>query len=134
MVDLRSSEVAPEYRQKLRAVEELLEHPPEPDRVRDRLGSNATALGSVATAVYCFLAHPRSFEDALIFSVNLGGDTDSVAAMTGAIAGALHGARAIPPRWRSALEEGETGAGYVEGLADRLLERHLAMRAPRRKE
>ena len=132
VVELRSSEVAPEYRQKLRTVEECLERPPDPDRVRDRLGANATALGSVATALYCFLAHAPSFEDAVIFAVNLGGDTDSVAAMTGAIAGAFHGARALPTRWRAALEEGERGAAYVESLADRLLERHLAMRAPRR--
>jgi poly(ADP-ribose) glycohydrolase ARH3 len=85
----------------------------------------------VPTALYCFLSHAESFEDAVAYAVSLGGDTDSIAAMTGAIAGAYHGSRAIPERWRSTLEEGAKGARYVEKLADRLLERHREIQ-PRR--
>ena len=53
--------------------------------------------------------------------MRLGGDTDTVAAMTGAIAGARHGASSIPGSWLEALEEGERGRSYVEQLAVRLL-------------
>jgi poly(ADP-ribose) glycohydrolase ARH3 len=123
-VELRSTEPTSEFRQKLRAVEECVERKAPPSIVRDRLGCNSTALGSVATALYCFLSRLESFEAAVAAAASLGGDSDSIAAMTGAIAGAHHGASAIPARWRAALEEGAKGAAYVERLADRLWERH----------
>lgn len=49
----------------------------------------------------------RAFEDGLRHVVGLGGDTDTNAAVVGALLGALHGADAIPPRWRAALAEGD---------------------------
>ena len=128
VVELRSSVASTEYRNKLRAVEEYIEKPVAASVVRDRLGCNDTALGSVPTALFCFLSRPESFEAALSFAVGLGGDTDSIAAMTGAIAGAYHGAAAIPKAWRDALERGAKGASYVEQLADRLLEKHRVLR------
>jgi len=129
-VDLRSTTVSIEFRQKLRAVEACLARGVEASVVRDRLGCNGTALGSVPTALFCFLSRPESFEDAVAFAVNLGGETDSLGAMTGAIAGAYHGARAIPGRWRAALEPGPRGASAIEDLADRLLARQLQQDRP----
>jgi poly(ADP-ribose) glycohydrolase ARH3 len=122
-VELRSTTRSAEFRHKLRAVEECLERRATAAAVRDRLGCNATALGSVATALYCALAHGESFEEALVFAVSLGGETDAIGAMTGAIAGAYHGAAAIPARWRDALEDGRHGRRRLVELADRLLER-----------
>jgi ADP-ribosylglycohydrolase len=43
--------------------------------------------------------------------------------MTGAIAGAFHGASAIPPNWLEALENGPQGRDYVSALADQLFDR-----------
>jgi len=48
----------------------------------------------------------ETFEDTLIYAVNLGGDTDTIGAITGGLAGALYGASQIPPRWILALEPG----------------------------
>jgi poly(ADP-ribose) glycohydrolase ARH3 len=125
----------PEVRAALQAVGELLTGPPDPDAVRARLGASSGALlgapsgaglgassdaaESVCAAIYSALAHP-TFESAVRFAVRLGGDTDTVAAMTGAISGASHGAGAIPRRWLDALEEGARGRGHVERLAARL--------------
>ena len=120
-VDMRSATTSLEFRQKLRALEEILGKRASPAVIRDRLGTNATALGSVATALYAFLSRSESFEEALVFAVNLGGESDAIGAMTGAIAGAYHGASGIPSRWLDALERGRQAA--LEGLADRLLER-----------
>lgn len=128
VVELRSTTNAIEFRQKLRAVEECVENRASAKTVRDRLGCNATALGSVPTALFSFLSRAQSFEDALVYAVNLGGETDSIGAMTGAIAGAFHGASAIPSRWIEALERGEQGKGYLEQVADRLLDRSLTRR------
>jgi ADP-ribosylglycohydrolase len=46
----------------------------------------------------------RSFEEILVTAVNLGGDTDTVGAMAGALAGACYGLPAIPGRWLGKLE------------------------------
>ena len=49
------------------------------------------------------VAGSSSFEQALISAVNLGGDADTVGAVTGALAGAKWGASAIPKRWLDPL-------------------------------
>ena len=59
-------------------------------------------LGSVLTSIYLFLTSDQ-YEQALIETVMLGGDTDTTGAMVGAMCGALYGESAIPIRWREAL-------------------------------
>jgi ADP-ribosyl-[dinitrogen reductase] hydrolase len=46
-----------------------------------------------------------SFADAVLRAVNLGGDADTIGAITGALAGAAWGAGAIPPLWRVNLKD-----------------------------
>jgi ADP-ribosyl-[dinitrogen reductase] hydrolase len=58
-----------------------------------------------------------SFEDAVVFAANLGGDADTNAAVAGALAGARFGAEAIPQRWLEPLHQRER----ISGLAMRLL-------------
>ena len=62
-------------------------------------------------------ATPLNFEDGLIASVNSGGDTDTNAAVAGAVLGARYGASAIPQRWLDCVPE----RGRIEALADRLV-------------
>jgi ADP-ribosyl-[dinitrogen reductase] hydrolase len=45
------------------------------------------------------------FEEMLVSAVNLGGDADTVGAITGALAGAAYGITAIPSRWLGALRD-----------------------------
>lgn len=71
------------------------------------------------TALACFLTHPDDFAAAVTAAISLGGDTDTIAAMTGALAGAHHGYTAIPDAWR-AVE----GADELISLADSLVGRH----------
>jgi ADP-ribosyl-[dinitrogen reductase] hydrolase len=49
------------------------------------------------------LAGGRPLEDALIETVRQGGDTDTNAAICGALIGAVDGRGAIPPRWSTAI-------------------------------
>jgi poly(ADP-ribose) glycohydrolase ARH3 len=100
----------------LQTVRELLGGPVVPTEVQRRLGTSSEAAESVPAALYTVLAH-SSFESAVRFAVRLGGDTDTLAAMTGAVAGAVHGAHSIPWRWLEALEDGERGRGHVERIA-----------------
>jgi poly(ADP-ribose) glycohydrolase ARH3 len=100
------------YRQKLARVEMLLGWVDRSGAVAE-LGNSVEAFNSVPTAIYSFLSHHRSFEEAILFAVSLGGDTDTIAAMTGAIAGAYLGIDSIPAKWRSKLEN----RAYIEELA-----------------
>ena len=64
------------------------------EQVVYELGNGVQALESVPTVIFCFLRRPNSFQDGFLFA--LGGDTDTIASMTGAIAGAYLGADRIP--------------------------------------
>ena len=79
-------------------------------------GNSSDACPSVCAAIYSATAH-CTFELAMSLAVRLGGGTDAVAAMTGAIAGACCGATSIPVRWLDALEDGDRGRSHVESLA-----------------
>lgn len=93
-----------------------------PEEAANHLGTSARASCSVSSALWAVLSSPQDPETAIIRAVNLGGDTDTIGAMAGAVAGAYHGAEALPRRWTQALEEGDKGKGYVIELADRLLD------------
>jgi len=85
-------------------------------RVVGELGNGIEAQNSVPTAIYSFLRNPHSFEESVLYAISLGGDTDTIGAMTGAISGAYHGAETIPERWKSRLERGD----YIRELAENL--------------
>lgn len=110
-----------ELRARLRAAAELAEHGAEPADAARLLGATVAAHESVPAALLAAAA--PTFEDALTFAVRCGGDTDTVAAMAGAVAGARHGVEAIPARWLDALEDGAKGRTHVERLAARLADR-----------
>lgn len=78
------------------------------------------------TAIYAFLVKP-DFEKAATYAVSLGGDADTIGAMTGAIAGACYGIEGIPPGWREKVENWE----YIETLAIKL--REVNMRGPQKR-
>jgi poly(ADP-ribose) glycohydrolase ARH3 len=103
------------YREKLNKMEALL---PQPDKTRVvlELGNGIEAFNSVPTAIYSFLSQPRSFVQAVFLAISLGGDTDTIGAMTGAIFGAYLGFEAIPAKWRDKLEN----RIYIAQLAERL--------------
>ena len=83
----------------------------------EEIQSSAFVLDTLCAAVWAVL-RTDSFEDALILSVNLGNDADTVSAVTGALAGAAHGETGIPPRWLSPLFVRER----IGAVADRLVD------------
>jgi ADP-ribosylglycohydrolase/fructose-1,6-bisphosphatase/inositol monophosphatase family enzyme len=50
------------------------------------------------------LLHAPSLEEGVVDTVMRGGDTDTNAAIAGALLGAVHGRNAVPARWRLALQ------------------------------
>lgn len=68
--------------------------------------SSGYVVDSLEAAVWC-LFRTRTLEECLIEAVNLGEDTDTVAAIAGGIAGLYYGADAIPASWMEALKNTE---------------------------
>ncbi len=106
-----------EYLKKLQLMEDLLKDKAERIKVIKYLGNGIEALNSVPAAIYSFLVND-DLEESLVYAVSLGGDADTIGAMTGAIAGAYYGAKNIPPRWKERLENRKC----IEELAERLWE------------
>ena len=115
------------YVHKLAAISDLLRLEPSVEDVVEQLGNDVRAQTAVPAAVYAFLAHPDSFEEAMTHAVKLGGDTDTIGAMTGAIAGGYHGLKGIPTEWVEALENEGKGRDYVLHLAAQLHARHAEL-------
>lgn len=82
------------------------------------LGSGRCGDDNLAIAIYCSLKHPLCFEEAVIASVNHGGDCDSTGAVTGNIMGAHLGLSAIPPKFLGNLELEEIIMQVADELCD----------------
>jgi ADP-ribosylglycohydrolase len=94
-----------------------------PDHATEFNGAVWPCLGSAVWA----LRSTSSYEGAVRAAVDLGGDTDTVAAVTGGLAGAVYGVGAIPRRWTEPLHVPLPGFGgrvlrvaEMAGLAERL--------------
>jgi len=73
-------------------------------RPETSLATTSTVNDTLETAIWCFL-YREGVEAALVTAVNLGGDTDSIAAVAGALCGAWYGEGGIPQRWLGALQD-----------------------------
>jgi len=58
---------------------------------------------ATALAYGIFAAARGDYIDSVLGGVNIGRDADTIAAMAGAMAGALHGASAVPEQWRQQI-------------------------------
>jgi ADP-ribosylglycohydrolase len=73
---------------------------------------DVTAAEAVPPAIGAFIAS-HSAQQAIVTAVSLGGDTDTIGAMTGALAGAYWGLDELPSAWLQRLENGERGLDKV---------------------
>ncbi len=89
----------------------------------DAIGSHfycdVSAIGAVPPAIASFLLS-RGFKESVVVAVNCGGDTDTLGAMSGAIAGAYYGYSQIQSQWLIPLENEGKGRDYILSLAERL--------------
>lgn len=99
--------------------------------------SNGTVWTCLAQAVWA-VRTTNNFEDAVVTAINLGGDTDTVACVAGAIAGAKYSVQAIPSRWLTYLNGGlatpngkvRHGNRSLQDLARNLLQKNNAVSNP----
>jgi ADP-ribosyl-[dinitrogen reductase] hydrolase len=97
-----------------RRVRETLRHAP--TLTADTVRGSGYVLATVSAALWCLVNRP-SLEEAVVAAVGLGEDTDTTAAVTGALAGAAYGVSAIPTRWLDRVQY----RNELEVLAARLL-------------
>jgi ADP-ribosylglycohydrolase len=103
------------------------------DEAVAELLKNSVITGSpiediVATAVFAFIKYHDDFEQSVQFCVNAGWDTDTMAAINGAICGAWNGVGGIPKRYVDHLENGYKGRDYICILADQLACREFGLK------
>lgn len=85
-------------------------------KARSQISSSGYVVDSLEAALWC-IGDTDNFADAVLLAANLGDDADTVAAITGQLAGALYGAAGIPAPWRERLAWHDE----IEGLARRLI-------------
>jgi ADP-ribosylglycohydrolase len=106
------------YKIKMGDVVQCLERNATANECAREVGNDAEAIEAVPAAVYSFLRHPDSFTDSVSFAVSMGGDTDTIAAMTGAISGAFLGDGEIPEELWTSLDERKEGPLFVRKLVE----------------
>lgn len=75
--------------------------------------SSGYVVDTLEAAVWCLLT-TDNYKDCVLKAVNLGSDTDTVAAIAGGLAGALYGYEAIPQVWLNTLIKRE----YIEDICE----------------
>lgn len=81
--------------------------------------SSGFVRDSIEAAIWVILKS-TNFQEAIIGSVNLGGDTDTIGAITGSIAGILYGLDTFPEQWLNKLKKRETLEDISKGFEDAL--------------
>lgn len=99
------------------AVKEMIQHGRWFDRDADDVKSDGYVIHTLEAALWATYG-ADSFEDAVLRAANLGGDADTVGAVTGQLAGAWYGYEAIPRGWIGRLDRHDE----LLALADKLFD------------
>lgn len=87
-----------------------------PVEIADALGNGVHADRSVPAALYARLRFGSDCVGAIRYSIMMGGDTDTIASMAGAMCGALAGESALPMMLLARVESAEKIAGLGSAL------------------
>ena len=72
----------------------------------EEIRTTGYVIDSIEAAVWCLIT-TDSYKDCMLKAVNLGDDTDTVAAIAGGLAGLYYGYEAIPEDWLSVIKKRE---------------------------
>lgn len=68
----------------------------------DEIKSSGYVVDSLEAAIWSFLSS-NSYAETILKAINLGGDTDTIAAIAGGLAGIFYGINSIPDKWVQCL-------------------------------
>lgn len=94
----------------------FIEQGTDPVLALSQVGTAGYVPETVGAAFYC-LGATDSFQDAVVMAVKGGGDTDTTAAIVGAMAGTWYGLEGIPAEYKDNVENGE----LLQSLTDELV-------------
>jgi len=83
-------------------------------------GATGYIYHTLPVVLHAWLSFPDDYRSAVQAVIRCGGDTDSTAAIVGALAGARLGAQCIPENWRRGLCEWPRDLRWIERLGARL--------------
>lgn len=89
------------------------------ERSREEIDSSGYVVHTLGASLWCLARH-EEWRGAVLEAVNLGGDADTTGAVTGGLAGVIHGAGAIPQAWIDGLERCDYVLQTAERFADAL--------------
>ncbi len=81
----------------------------------EQIKSSGYVVDTLEAALWCLL-NTNNYRDCVLKAVNLGEDTDTVAAVAGGLAGLYYGYDSIPPQWLAVIAKRD----YIESLCDKL--------------
>jgi poly(ADP-ribose) glycohydrolase ARH3 len=108
-----------ELRAALRRLPALVARGASGAEVANEVGNSVAAIQAVPAALAAFLRHPDDVPAAIGFAIGMGGDTDTIASMTGALCGARRAEKDLPVMWGLRLEGASrvwTAAGALARL------------------
>ena len=73
------------------------------DIPEENIKSTGYVVDTLEAALWCLL-NTSSYREAILKAVNLGNDTDTIAAVTGGVAGIFYGYENIPDKWKSKIQ------------------------------
>ena len=73
-------------------------------RQREEIKSSGFVVDTLEAALWSLLK-TNNFRDAVETAINLGGDADTIGAVTGGLAGIIYGIESIPEKWMKALRK-----------------------------
>ena len=85
---------------------------------RDEIRSSGYVVDTLEAALWCLL-NSSNYKDCVLLAVNLGGDTDTVAAVAGGLAGILYGCSGesgVPDEWIAQLARKD----WIKEMCDKL--------------
>jgi ADP-ribosyl-[dinitrogen reductase] hydrolase len=108
----------------IRATESAERNESTSDFAASTLGRSDRVTGyiyqTVPAALHAWMRFPTDYRSAVLSVIACGGDTDTTAAITGAIVGAGVGEQEIPTEWIEGLWEWPYSISWIRGLGERL--------------
>ena len=93
-------------------------------------GISGYIIHTVATVLFCWLRWPGEFRRPVEEIIQLGGDTDTTAALVGGLAGAACGSKAIPQEWLDRLIEWPYSVRWMQTVLGRKLQQRFGESEP----
>lgn len=132
--DFRRSVTDAELLERLGLVEQYLDVDRSVCEMAEALGLQLGVTGyinnTVPIAVFCWLKWPGDYRRAVEDAIRLGGDTDTTAAIVGALVGASTGEEGIPAEWLSGICEWPRSVAWMRDLGQRLAEQVATTATP----